>query len=145
MKHVHHYHDDVIKWKHFPRYWLFVWGIHRSPVNPPHKGQWRGPLMFTFICVWINNREAGDLRRYRDHYDITLMSSMRISYYHQTKIFSCNGNNVIAFTIGPPSQLLIRVCYTHHERFSTRCYCGSLFLTQWTGDPAPNRFRKQEE
>ena len=31
--------DDVIKWKHFPRYWSFVQGIHRSPVNSPHKGQ----------------------------------------------------------------------------------------------------------
>ena len=31
-------HDDVIKWKHFPRYWPFVRGIHRSPVNSPHKG-----------------------------------------------------------------------------------------------------------
>ena len=30
-------HDDVIKWKHFPRYWPFVRGIHRSPVNSPHK------------------------------------------------------------------------------------------------------------
>ena len=32
-------HDDVIKWKHFPRYWPFVRGIHRSTVNSPHKGQ----------------------------------------------------------------------------------------------------------
>ena len=39
-------HDDVIKWKHFPRYWPFVRGIHRSAVNSPHKGQWRGTLMF---------------------------------------------------------------------------------------------------
>ena len=31
--------DDVIKWKHFPRYWPFVRGIHRSPVNSPHKDQ----------------------------------------------------------------------------------------------------------
>ena len=23
-------HDDVIKWKHFPRYWPFVRGIHWS-------------------------------------------------------------------------------------------------------------------
>ena len=63
--------DDVIKWTHFPRYWPFVRGIHRSPVNSPHKGQWRGALMFPLICVWIhgwvNNREAGDLRRYRAH------------------------------------------------------------------------------
>ena len=57
------HHDDVIKWKHFPRYWPFVRGIHRSPVNSPHKGQWRGALMFSLICVWINgwenNRELG--------------------------------------------------------------------------------------
>ena len=70
-------HDDVIKWKHFPRNWPFVRGIHRSPVNSPHKGQWRGALMFSLICVWINdwvnNREAGDLRRYRAHYDVIVM------------------------------------------------------------------------
>ena len=30
-------HDDVITWKHFPRYWSFVRGIHRSPVNSPQK------------------------------------------------------------------------------------------------------------
>ena len=70
-------HDDVIKWKHFPRYWPFVRGIHRSPVNSPHKGQWRGALMLTLICAWINgwvkNREAGDLRRQRAHYDVIVM------------------------------------------------------------------------
>ena len=70
-------HDDVIKWKHFPRYWPFVRGIHRSPMNSPHKGQWRGALMFALICVWINgwvnNREAGDLRRHRAHYDVIVM------------------------------------------------------------------------
>ena len=44
-------HDDVIKWKHFPRYWPFVRGIHRSPVNSPHKGQWRGSLMFSLIST----------------------------------------------------------------------------------------------
>ena len=67
-------HDDVIKWKHFSRYWPFVRGIHRSPVNSPHKGQWRGALMFSLICVWINswinNREADDMRPYRAHYDV---------------------------------------------------------------------------
>ena len=67
----HKYHrprDDVIEWKHFPRYWPFVRGIHRSPVNSPLKGQWRGALMFTLIQArtngWVNNRDAGDLRRY---------------------------------------------------------------------------------
>ena len=48
-----------------------------SPVNSPYKGQWRGTLMFPLICDWINgwinNREAGDLRHHRDHYDVTAM------------------------------------------------------------------------
>ena len=48
-----------------------------SPVNSPHKGQWLGALMFSFICAWINswvnNREAGDFRRYRAHYNVTVM------------------------------------------------------------------------
>ena len=70
-------HDDVIKWKHFPRYCPFVQGIHRSPVNSPHKGQWRGALMFSLICswtnVWINNGDAGDLKRYRAHCDFTVL------------------------------------------------------------------------
>ena len=47
------------------------------PVNCPHKGQWRGALMFTLICAqingWVNNREAGDVRRYRAHYDVIVM------------------------------------------------------------------------
>ena len=47
-------HDDVIKWRHFPRYWSFARGNHRPPVNSPHKGQWRGALTFSLICVWIN-------------------------------------------------------------------------------------------
>ena len=67
-------HDDVIKWKHFPRFWPFVRGIHRLPVNSPHKGQWRGAFMFSLICAWsngwVNNVEAGDLRPHRAHDDV---------------------------------------------------------------------------
>ena len=46
---------------------------------PLHKGQWRGALMFSLICAWINgrvnNREAGDLRRHRAHYDVSVMDN----------------------------------------------------------------------
>ena len=70
-------HDDVIKWKHFPRYWPFVRGIYRSSMNSPHKGQWRGALMFSLIGAridgWVNNGEAGDLRSHRAHYDVMVM------------------------------------------------------------------------
>ena len=56
------------------------------PVNSPHKGQWRGVLVFSFICVWINdwvnNREAGDLRRHRGHYDVIVMEIWQASRQH---------------------------------------------------------------
>ena len=38
-----------------PRYWPRGAGNHRSPVNSSHKGQWRGPLMFSLICTWLSN------------------------------------------------------------------------------------------
>ena len=68
-------HDDVLKWKHFPHYWAFVRWIHWSPVNSSRH--WRG-VLFSFKCAWINgcetNRKAGDLRRHRADYDVTVMS-----------------------------------------------------------------------
>ena len=66
-----------------------------SPVTRefPHKGQWCGALMFSFICAWTNgwenNRDACDLRRNRAHYDVTVTfleiywSAMRTSSAHQ--------------------------------------------------------------
>ena len=94
-------HDNVIKWKHFPRYWPFVRGIHRPPVNSPHKGQWRGALMFSLICAWINgwvnNREAGDLRRRRTYYDVTVMNNVQRCCDHiiMSQVFDKTLQNVI--------------------------------------------------
>ena len=43
----------------------------------PHTKAWRGALMFSLICAWIdgwvNNGEAGDMRRHHAHYDVTVM------------------------------------------------------------------------
>ena len=55
-----------------------LWGgIQRSPVDSPHKSQWRRALMFSLICAWINgwanNRNAGDFRRHRVYYYVTVM------------------------------------------------------------------------
>ena len=69
--------DDVMKLKHFPRYWSFVRGIHQSPVNSPHKGQWSKVLIFSLICAWTNgsanNRGAGDLKCQGTNYDVNVM------------------------------------------------------------------------
>ena len=87
-------HDDVIKWKHFPRYWPFVRGIHRSPVNSQHKGQWRGAMIFSLICAWmndwVNNREAGDLRRHRAHYDVIVMYQAVAVFYEGPHRIPCD-------------------------------------------------------
>ena len=43
-------HDDVTKWKYFPRYWTFVRGIPRAPMNSPHKGLVMRTLMFLWCA-----------------------------------------------------------------------------------------------
>ena len=69
--------DGVIKWKHSLRHCPFVRGIHRSPVDYPHRVQCLGTLMFSLIGAWTNgratNQYAGDLRRHYAHYDVAVM------------------------------------------------------------------------
>ena len=109
------FHDDVIKWKHFPRYWPFVRGIRRTPVNSPHKGQWRGAWMLSLICAWmkcwVNNREAGDLRRYRAHYE-TLPYCFNV---HKSNITTW-----VFFTeLSPWPHMRSYEVYLNSENFST--------------------------
>ena len=78
-------------------------GIHRSSVNSPHKGQFRGALMFSFayarINSWVNNGKAGDLRRHRAHYTVIVMRCKSWS----TTVTTCN--NSTNFTSPPPTPL----------------------------------------
>ena len=84
-------------------------GIHRSPVNSPHKGQWRGALMFSLICVWINawanNRETGDLRRHRAHYDAIVKLSVRVVHEAMWTVF-CSQKHCRAVDIPSCYQLI---------------------------------------
>ena len=79
--------SSVSWWRHqietFSALLAFVRGIHRSPVNSPHKR----PVTRSFWCFlwsalwiigWVNNREAGDLRRHRAHYDVIVMISISV-------------------------------------------------------------------
>ena len=107
MNHSHCSLAVVISWVPYGLVWsiyLYSWWRHQmetfsaslaicavnSPVPGefPHKGQWRGAMMFSLIYVWINDwvndREAGDLRHYRAHYDVTVMS---------IEMFHWNGGN----------------------------------------------------
>ena len=104
-------HDGVIKWKHFPRYWSFVRGIHRSPADSPHKDQWRGALMFSLICVWTNgwanNRGAGDLRHHRGCYDVTVINfAVKSKHYGETGILHSRVHFIYVITMIIPYALI---------------------------------------
>ena len=76
------YHDDVIKWKHFPRYWPLCGEFTDRRWIPHTKASdaelwWCFSLICTWINRWVNNREAGDLRRHRAHYDVIVMATVR--------------------------------------------------------------------
>ena len=128
------HHDDVIKWKHFPRYWPFVREIHRSPVNFLHKGQWRGALIFALICVringWVNNREAGDLRRYRAHYDVIVMITWK--YLHTMKPSLINCDSLLSLL-----SMESRVSQQRKDNLQTypqNLHLDKLTLTHWGRD-----------
>ena len=53
-------HDDIIKWKHFPGYWPFVW-------------EFTGYMICAWINDQVNNREVGYIRHNRAHYEVTVI------------------------------------------------------------------------
>ena len=67
---------------------------------PPHKGQWRGALMFSLVCVWINdwvnNRASGDLRRYHTHHDVIVMLARILKFEETDQHFADNISRVLS-------------------------------------------------
>ena len=72
-------------------YRVTVRGIHRWPVDSPHKGQWRGAFIFTLISAWTKgwtqNRDTCDLRRHGAHYDVTVVESCGILFVWWQRVF----------------------------------------------------------
>ena len=91
----------------------------------PLKGQWRGALMCSVICAWIkgwlNNREAGDLRRHRAHYDVTamgiaiLLRSVSVSNLELSVIHDANVSNLVTWKF-----------YTEHDGFTVTLWAKFL-------------------
>ena len=84
--------------------------------------------MFSLICAWINgwvnNREAGDLRRHRAHYDVTVMKYWNIN-------------------IGMAAMLKHCTLETAHKCWTLRL----IWLSRWTitmADCRPIRSRSIE-
>ena len=128
-----------MNWKYFPRYWPFMRGIPRSPVNSPHKGQWRGALVFSLMYAWINdwvnNREAGDLRRYRSHYVVTVMASDNAN--------TDRGILIQKTKLGHSVTMLIEIRFmmTSSNVYISRItgpLCGEFSGHRWTAPPPPH-------
>ena len=104
-----------------------------SPVTGefPHKGQWHGALMFPLIGAWTNIREAGDLRRHRAHYDVTVM------FQPHSNIGAWHGGHYLAKHLSSP-------CKTYEHNFSDTTVvqtCGldaeadsKYHMAVWSGD-----------
>ena len=78
-------HDDVIKWKKFQHYWPFVRGIE-FPAQRLVTRIFNVFLDRAWINGWVSNREAGDLRRHRNHYDVTIMELQKHCHGDQGQI-----------------------------------------------------------
>ena len=130
------------------------WGIHRSPVNFPHKDQWRGALVFSLICArihgWTNNREAGDLRRHHALYDVivkTISTACTISLsrcdvqskYPDSKVYGANMGPtwVLSAPDGPhvgPMNLAIRVYFDVSSNQLSVCRINHLSTETYGGN-----------
>ena len=64
--------------------WLLSLLNLRDVRGSPHKGQWRGAMIFSLICAWtngwVNNRYTSDLRHQYAHNDVTVMNDFVHDY-----------------------------------------------------------------
>ena len=97
-------------------FWPFIRGTHRSPVNSPYKGQWRGAVKFSLIGAWINgwenDRKAGDMRRHRAYYDVTVVCKM--AYRTRNLVSVSKVSHVVKNKVQFCSQLSPRTVWIRH-------------------------------
>ena len=127
------YLDDVIKWKHFPCYWPFLIGIHRSPVDSPHKGQWRGVFMYSLICDWtrgwVNNRDTGDLRRHGTHCDVTVVMDYKCHAWNSMTIINIEPPYVVHCSY-EYIHMYIHICIYMQVRITVPSQLSFVWCTQ---------------
>ena len=110
-----------------------------SPVPgefPIHKGQWRGALMFSLICAringWVNNREAGDFRCHRAHYDVIVMClGLDVAYVHLKDPHAELRLTIEVLFVIDVSGTLLRVmscCLTAPSHYLNQCWR----IVNWT-------------
>ena len=81
----------LTRWRHQIETFFALLAICAGNSPVPGEFPAQRPVTRSFdvflICVWINdwinNREAGDLRRYRTHYDVIQMIYMEVALYNR--------------------------------------------------------------
>ena len=130
--------DDIIIWKHFLYYWLFVRGIHQSLVDSPHKGpvaqsfvvffdvclnkQWSHQWFETMTIMW---RHCSDELTNRPH-----------TSPHTSSSWARYRESVVVLKKRWPwftrhdCAMLKRLLYLFHSMHATRCFTlkAHLFL-----------------
>ena len=103
--------------------------------HSPHKGQWRGRLMFSLICAWINgwvnNGEPGDLRRHHSPYDVTVMPYLvdSLPWHYGNHIITLSPVKQLRWTWANRSHQLI-FPWTRWPPFSRRYFFRWLFVNE---------------
>ena len=122
----------------------FLMGIHQSPVNSPHKGQWRGAMIFSLICAWINgwaiHRGTGNLRRHRGHYDVIVMIlplMMKFWSYHLIAS-KCFGARKFIWKDDLPHLWNPMISFIDAHRAPVNTVSSNVSLT-WIGTARPAR------
>ena len=125
-------HDDVMKWQHFPRYWLVLTGSH----------QWHGALVFSLIWTngRANNRDVSDLSRHRAYYDVTVMT---IPFnFLLTAISNCSRSLgcILKYIINGKSKFVLLMvwcrqtsCHYWIEHWSRRAFRNAYDLVNLRG------------
>ena len=129
--------DDVIKWKHFPRYWP-LWGEFTSH-------QWCGAFMFSLSCAWTNswtnNRDASDLGRHCAHYDVTVMKrvhamiSSRCDRQFTVRIHHFEPLLLEGEHFSQPELILLKLCAFHKQRTIITTYIMYIFASPRISTP----------
>ena len=126
-------------WRHqleaFSALLALLRGIPRSPVNSPHKGQWHEALMYSLICVWINdwvnNREAGDWRRFRAHYDVIVLWCFSTRAAEAALLISHPCISSIVYGLNHWGRKQCPPSYKQHFQFTFLCEncCRSIHMS----------------
>ena len=93
----------------FPRYWSFV--IPRTKTSDAELWCFLWFAICAWINGWANNREAGDLRHQRAHYDVILICCWHLQYF----------------------TVLLHTCtvFNHRDRVTHICVSSLVPVRRW--------------